>query len=163
MNVIKKINSSDVIVRRAFASDIDSLVRLLEELFSVEEDFIFDEQKQREGLLLILEAQDQCCVMVAELNKKIVGMCSVQTFISTAEGCPAGVIEDMIVSKRHRGKGIGKSLLESIKEWSKEKGIVRLQLLTDKNNTAALEFYKKTGWVNTQLICLRKFLSQNVW
>ena len=162
MNAIKKVSLQEVLVRKAAVSDIDSLVRLLEELFSIEEDFIFDEQKQRKGLLLMLADQKERCVMVAELNKKVVGMCSVQTFISTAEGCPAGVIEDMIVSKKHRGKGIGKSLLESIEVWSKEKGIGRLQLLTDKNNTAALEFYKKTGWCNTQLICLRKVLSQNM-
>ncbi|MCD4780471.1 MAG: GNAT family N-acetyltransferase [Candidatus Omnitrophica bacterium] len=155
-------NLQDVIIRKASVPDIDSLVELLEELFSIEEDFVFDEQKQRAGLLLMLEAQDERCVMVAELNKKVVGMCSVQAVISTAEGCLAGVIEDMIVSKKYRGKGIGKSLLELMEAWSKEKGIARLQLLTDKNNAAALEFYKRTGWVNTQLICLRKFFSQNV-
>lgn len=53
MNVIKRINLLDVILRKASVSDIDSLVGLLEELFSIEEDFVFDEQKQRKGLLLM--------------------------------------------------------------------------------------------------------------
>lgn len=150
----------DVIVRKASVSDIDSLVGLLEEIFSIEEDFIFDEQKQRKGLLLMLEAQDKRCVMVAEMNKKIVGMCSVMTFISTAEGGLAGVVEDMVVSKKYRGKGIGKFLMKLIEEWAKEKGLFRLQLLADKDNTAALEFYKKMDWSNTQLICIRKFLNR---
>ena len=157
MNVIKRINLLDVILRKASVSDIDSLVGLLEELFSIEEDFVFDEQKQRKGLLLMLDAQDERCVMIAEVDKKIVGMCSVQTFVSTAEGCPVGVIEDVVVSQKYRSRGIGKSLVKSIEAWSKEKGLVRLQLLADRNNSAALEFYKKTGWCNTQLICFRKF------
>ena len=157
MNAIKKVSLQDVVVRKASIPDIDSLIGLLEELFSIEEDFVFNEQKQREGLLLMLDAQDERCVMVAEVDKKAVGMCSVQTFISTAEGCSVGVVEDMVVSQEYRGKDIGKSLMESIKEWSEEKGLVRLQLLADRNNTAALEFYKKTGWCSTQLICFRKF------
>ena len=73
----------DVIVRKASVSDIDSLVGLLEEIFSIEEDFIFDEQKQRKGLLLMLEAQDKRCVMVAEMNKKIVGILVVMLLIGT--------------------------------------------------------------------------------
>ena len=155
MNAIKKISLKDVIVRKASIPDIDSLVGLLEELFSIEEDFIFDEQKQRKGLLLMLGDDKNRRVMVAEIDKKVVGMCSAQTFISTAEGGLAGVIEDMIVSEKHRGRGIGKFLLKSIEAWSKEKGLVRLQLLADRNNTAALEFYKKSAWSSTRLICLR--------
>ena len=158
MNVIKKINLKDVIVRKASVSDLDSLAGLLEELFSIEEDFVFDEQKQRKGLLLMLEADKNRSVMVAEMDKKVVGMCSMQIFISTAEGAFAGVIEDMVVSKKYRGKGVGKCLLKSIEAESKKKGLVRLQLLADKNNTIALEFYKRTDWVNTQLICFRKFI-----
>ena len=157
MNVIEKIKSSDVIIRKAFVSDMDSLVELLEELFSIEEDFVFDEQKQRKGLLLMLEAQDGRYVTVAEMDQKIVGMCSVQTFISTSEGGVVGIIEDMIVSKEYRGRGVGMSLIRPIEVWARKKGLSRLQLLADKNNTAALEFYKKIGWINTQLICLRKF------
>lgn len=155
MSVLNKVDLPDVIVRKASVFDIDSLVGLIEELFSIEEDFIFDEEKQRKGLLLMLDDQGKHFVMVAELNEKVIGMCSVQTLISTAEGGFAGVIEDMIVSKKYRGKGVGRCLLKSIKAESKEKGLLRLQLLADKNNTDALEFYKKTGWCRTQLICLR--------
>jgi ribosomal protein S18 acetylase RimI-like enzyme len=31
-----------------------------------------------------------------------------------------------------------------------------LQLLADKNNLPALNFYQKQGWQSTQLVCLRK-------
>jgi hypothetical protein len=35
-------------------------------------------------------------------------------------------------------------------------GLVRLKLLADGGNRPALAFYRKTGWQETQLICLRK-------
>ncbi len=160
MNVIKRINSSDVIIRKADISDIAGLVGLLEELCSIEEDFVFDEQKQRKGLRLTLGDQNECCVMVAELNEKVVGMCSAQTLFSTSEGGVVGIVEDMVVSEECREKGIGKSLLRSIETWAKEKGLTRLQLLADKNNTIALGFYEKSDWTGTQLICLRKFFTK---
>jgi len=37
--------------------------------------------------------------------------------------------------------------------------VSRLQLLADRNNIQATDFYQKLGWQATQLICLRKVVS----
>jgi len=137
-------------------SDIDPMVALLKELFSIESDFIFNDSLQRRGLSLMLENPEYRCIMVAEAEQSVIAMCSVQLLISTAEGSPAGVVEDLVVMPEYRGQGIGKKLLESVQKWAEERGAKRLQLLADQNNIPALEFYKKMNWTKTQMIWLWK-------
>ncbi|AFV03022.1 acetyltransferase, GNAT family [Dehalobacter sp. DCA] len=107
---------------------------------------------------MMLNDSTNRCILVAAMNNKIIGMVTCQMLVSTAEGGPVALIEDMIVDAEHRGKGLGKQLISSIEEWAAEKGASRLQLLADKNNTPSLDFYKKIRWDYTQLICLRKKL-----
>jgi len=148
-------SDAQVKIRLAVASDIEALTSLLQILFSIEEDFFFNQPLQRRGLELML-TNDRCCVLVAEDNGQVVGMCSGQLTISTAEGGPALLVEDMVVLADYRGQGLGQRLMAKVAEWGKTKGVSRLQLLADRNNTSALEFYKRLGWQTTELICLRK-------
>ena len=129
---------------------------LLEALFSIEADFLIDSDKQARGLALLITSHKDC-VLIAELSgcHKIVGMCSIQTLISTAEGGVVGLLEDLIVAADYRQQGIATKLLDAAISWSKLQGLKRLQLLADKNNALALAFYQKQGWQPTQLICLR--------
>lgn len=145
-------------IRRAKPADISGMVRLLRILFSIETDFLFDEGKQQRGLEMMLSDCTNRCIMVAELNQQIVGMCTAQILVSTAEGGIAALIEDLVVEDACRGEGIGKELLLSIEGWAIARGVRRLQLLADQNNTRALEFYRKMEWKVTELICLRKVL-----
>lgn len=148
---------SKIKIRKAVSSDIADLAGLLRDLFSIEEDFQFDEQKQRAGLLMLIESDcNEKVLFVAEKDKRVIGMCSAQTLISTAEGGKAAMIEDMAVEKSARGNGIGRLIMDEIVSWAKENGITRLQLLADKNNIRAISFYKKNDWKDTQLICLRR-------
>lgn len=146
-----------IIVRTAVASDIAQLVELLKELFAIETDFAFDRDKQARGLTLLLKSEKDCILVAESLNdNKVLGMCTVQTLISTAEGGPVGVLEDLVVAADFRHQHIGAKLLAEAVYWAECQGLKRLQLLADKNNQAALNFYRKQGWQSTQLICLRK-------
>jgi GNAT superfamily N-acetyltransferase len=144
------------LVETARASDIDDLVGLLEQLFAIEKDFDFDEKLQKKGLVMMLESSETRCVMVARTNNKAIGMCSAQLVVSTSEGGFSGIVEDMVVDSRHRGKGLGTKLLQAVERWCLEKGAGRVQLLADRNNEEGLEFYRNQSWAHTELICLRK-------
>jgi ribosomal protein S18 acetylase RimI-like enzyme len=149
--------SRNLIIRDATHNDVDALVRLLEALFSIENDFVFDEIKQRRGIHILLDGCGKHrCIRVAEVNGRVIGMGSVQTMISTAEGGVVGVVEDLVVDWNWRKRKVGHKLLKSIETWSKERGLMRLQLLADKNNLPALSFYHGRNWTVTDLICLRK-------
>jgi len=136
------------------------MIKLLKILFSIETDFTFNEGTQQRGLELMLEDGTNRCIMVAELNQQIVGMCSAQILISTAEGGIVALVEDLVVEDACRGKGIGKKLLLAIEGWASERGVRRLQLLADRNNAPGLEFYKKMNWKRTEMIGLRTCVTQ---
>ncbi len=149
----------DYLVRPARADDIPGMCGLLAELFSIESDFSPDRLKQARGLdLLLNDSSGLSIVFVAEEDGEIVGMCSAQTLVSTAEGGPVALLEDVIVRKQHRGKGIGKMLLSKVAGWCAEKSISRLQLLRDADNIDALKFYDVNGWSDTSLLCMRKYI-----
>jgi len=146
----------DVCIRRARPRDLDALVGLLGALFSIEADFAPDTDKQRRGLTMLLESPATRCALVAEVDGRTVGMCTAQLVVSTAEGGPSALIEDVVVDENFRGRGLGRRLMDAIGEWAEQAGATRLQLLADKNNTPALDFYERIGWAQTQLVCLRR-------
>ena len=151
----------DVKIRNAQPDDLDAMTALLKELFSIEADFAVDAQRQLRGLSLML---DGClkhrCVKVAEVEGRVVGMVSAQVLVSTAEGGMVALIEDMVVDNHFRGRGIGRLLMTDIEAWSRERGATRLQLLADRTNFQALDFYDRMGWHPTKLICLRRKWSE---
>lgn len=147
----------DIKIRNAVHSDIEALVDLLRDLFSIEADFTFDADKHSRGLNLLLDGcRKHKCVKVAETSNQVIGMCTAQILISTAEGGVVAIVEDLVVKKGWRGKGVGRMLLEGVESWSYARKLKRLQLLADQKNEPALDFYRKHGWNSTQLICLRK-------
>ncbi len=146
----------DVLIRAARPTDVSRLVVLLGELFSIEEDFAPDPDRQRAGLDLILAAPHVRVVMVAEAGGQVVGMATGQLVVSTAEGGLSAWLEDVIVQRELRGQGIGRLLILAVEEWAAARGASRLQLLADAGNAAALAFYRRLGWTRTQLICLRQ-------
>ncbi len=142
-------------IRPARPTVLSKLLDLLDILFAIEEDFVFDAGRQRQGLEMML-ANDRGIVLVAEKDGQVVGMCSGQLMISTAEGGLSLLVEDVVVSGLCQGQGIGTMLLQALEEWGREKKITRLQLLADRKNNKGLDFYYKRAWQGTELICLCK-------
>jgi GNAT superfamily N-acetyltransferase len=143
-------------VREARPGDLDDLVRLLGLLFSIEADFRPDPARQRRGLALMLADPGQRAVLVAERAGRVRGMVTAQLVVSTAEGGPSALVEDMVVEEAERGRGRGRLLLSAIEAWAAERGATRLQLLADRENAPALAFYGRLGWAPTQLVCWRR-------
>lgn len=141
--------------RQAQVADLDSLVGLLKVLFSIEEDFHFDAIRQRRGLEMMLDNAG-AVVLVAEAESRVIGMCSGQLMVSTAEGGFSLLVEDVVVDEGWRGRGVGSGLLKALEEWAGERKIARFQLLADRSNEAGLRFYRNQTWQDTKLICLCK-------
>jgi ribosomal protein S18 acetylase RimI-like enzyme len=143
-----------VSIEAASHHDLGALGTLLQQLFAIEEDFHFDTAKVQRALVQLL-GDPRACLLVARRNGQVVGMCSAQLVISTAEGAYSAWVEDVVVDSALRGQGIGQRLLEEIAAWAQGQGATRLQLLADLENKAALDFYRRSGWQRTQLVTLR--------
>ncbi len=142
-------------IEPATAHDLDALGGLLQQLFAIEADFHFDVAKTGRALQQLID-DNRACVLVAREDDKVIGMCTAQLVISTAEGAYSAWVEDVVIDSQHRGKGLGKQLLNVLEEWAKGQGATRLQLLADMQNEPALEFYRHNGWQQLQLQAWRK-------
>ncbi len=146
-------------IRFDFAApdDLPSLVDLLGELFRLESDFEPDPAKQEKGLRLILEQPESGRIFVARAGCRAVAMASLLLTVSTAEGGRAAILEDVIVSRAWRGKGLGKLLLEHAFLWGAENGCLRITVLADRDNAGALGFYRGLGFQPSAMTVLRRF------
>ncbi|MEC9492482.1 GNAT family N-acetyltransferase [Flexistipes sp.] len=145
----------EIKVRKACKKDIDKMLCLLKELFRMES-VDFDRKTQYKGLLFLMENENRAAAFVAELDKEIIGMCTIQTLISTAKTSYTAYIEDLCVDSDYRNEGIGGSLLEYCEKWCIKNNIAGIHLLADGKNKKALNFYKKNGWKTTDYTALTK-------
>ena len=152
---------SEMIIRNARGADIPAMIELLSELFSIESDFSIDSSAQRKGLAALLNTTEKTVVKVAVEEDCVVGMVTGQVVISTAEGGNSMLVEDLVVKPGCRGRGIGSALLADIEESAQDRQCLRMQLLADKRNTAALKFYAGRNWSRTHMITVRKSLRKD--
>src|SRR3990172_3441442 len=54
-------------------------------------------------------------------------------------------LQDLVVSKEARGRGIGRLLLDAATEWARERGCTHLQLSSGMGRADAHRFYRREG------------------
>jgi GNAT superfamily N-acetyltransferase len=150
-----------ITIRNARHEDIETMVVLLKQLFTIETDFKIDLQRHRRGLALMIDGCGKHrCVKVADADGAVVGMGTAQLLVSTAEGGVVALIEDLVIDPQWRRRGVGRKLMASIERWALDREVTRMQLLADRTNFSALDFYDHIGWLPTRMICLRRKFSE---
>ncbi len=142
----------------ATAEDLPHLAGLLGELFALESDFTPNHEKQLLGLRAILEEPALGRLFVLRVGGKVAGMANALITVSTAEGGRVLLLEDVIVSRAHRGNCLGRRLVEHVLGWAREQGMTRVTLLADRDNHPALDFYRKLGFEPSNMTVLRSIL-----
>lgn len=147
-----------MIIDFASTDDLPQLVGLLADLFTLERDFGAERGKQLRGLQLILDHPAQGQLFVARDGVRVAGMANALITISTAEGGRVLLLEDVIVDSEYRGRGLGRELVEHVLAWAMREDMLRVTLLTDRDNHAALAFYAKLDFYPSNMSVLRKSL-----
>lgn len=116
----------------------------IQEIKQENHDWILSLLKDRWGSEIIvtrgqLHYADQLPGFIAVLDSKNVGLI---TYSITNNECEIITLDSLV-----EGKGIGTRLIERVKEMAKEKNCKRVWLITTNNNTDALKFYQKRGFV----------------
>lgn len=142
----------------ATAADLDTMAGLLGELFALEADFKPDRARQLAALNWILDHPAHGRLFVARDGGRVVGMANALISISTAEGGPVLILEDVILAASHRGGGHGRRLVEHVLAWARSQGMSRATLLADRDNAAALAFYERLGFAESAMAVRRRRL-----
>ncbi len=142
-------------IARATADDIPQLCTLLAILFTQEADFEPDATKQSAALRQIIARPETGRILVARDGGVIAGMVNLLFTVSTACGGKAALLEDMIVHPARRGNGLGSKLLQAAIKLARSENCLRLTLLTDRANDAAIRFYQRHGFGISAMLPLR--------
>lgn len=91
----------------------------------------------------LLSSNTICVVMLDK--DKIIGFGSLAPYYLPTVG-EVGTIEDIIVSEKYRGQGLGQKLVEELIAIAKEKNLLKIKLTSNHQREAARNLYRKLGF-----------------
>lgn len=134
------------IIRKALKEDMPAVLDLVKELAVFEKEpnavKISAETLEKEGL----GDHPLFTCFVAEVDNKIVGIALTYFVFSTWRGRTLH-LEDLIVTQKMRGKGVGMALYTQVMKFAKEQDVAHVKWIVLDWNTPAIDFYEKTGAV----------------
>jgi ribosomal protein S18 acetylase RimI-like enzyme len=149
------------VVRSATTADLTLIGRLGALL--VEEHYDFDPRRflaarpgTPEGYASFMRTQledTDKAVLVAEDNGNVIGYAyaAVEGYDYMALRGPAGVLHDIIVDPLHRGRGVGRLLLDAALAFFRSRRVPRVVLSTAEQNEAAQRFFASMGFRRTMI------------
>ncbi len=98
-----------------------------------------------QNITAVVQSKDHTA-FVAEYEKEIVGWIGASQAIMI-EVMPHCVINGLVIDQDHRGMGIGKLLVDKVKQWAKGKNNTKIGLHCNVKRTEAHLFYEYLGFV----------------
>lgn len=141
-------------IRKAHTEEMPSVLKLIKELAVFENEPDAVELTEDDLSSDYNNGLFNC--MVAISDSSIVGMALYYNRYSTWKGKTIH-LEDLIVTKDYRKKGVGKALLDAVVKKAKEEKLKRVEWNVLDWNTPAINFYKDVGatvfkdWLVVQL------------
>jgi len=128
-------------IRQAKKEDLPEILSLLEGLSGTKPD-------QGKALKLFDETLKSKVyfTFVAVSDGKIAGTASILLFPSLQRGRPWGLIDNVVVGKDYRQKGVGRKLIEAAVKFAKGKDCYKIILTARFARTGAHEFWQKLGF-----------------
>lgn len=137
--------AADVVVRSARSQDWPAVAGLLVELGrGVAEGTAEDptHQLQFVGHLRRLDS----VTLVASVGDDVMGVVDMEYHQRLGDHRPQARVNDLVVTERARGAGVGRSLLSAAEELARKRGCFRMALVTATWREETTAFYVKEGW-----------------
>lgn len=133
----------DVDLRRLRREDAAAVARLLGQLgYPAPADAV----ERRLDRLLESKADLQ---LVAVDGDRVVGLAGLQIGRSLEHDSPVGKLSELVVDENHRGRGLGKALVQAVEREARARGCTFLYLTTAHRRKEAHAFYERIGFVET--------------
>ncbi len=143
---------NNILIRRAMKSDIPTVSKLAIELIeAVKNSGGTAKDVLSENSRNVL-TNPNSYILLAETEGKVIGFISFMTRKTIIHSGLCGLIDELVVSKRYRRKGVGKELIKAAIEECKKLRCCEVELSTEFTNVNAREFYKHCGFEETGVI-----------
>jgi GNAT superfamily N-acetyltransferase len=134
----------EFLIRKAKATDMSKVLDLIVELAIFEKEPLAVEISVDDLIQHGTGSSSDFDCFVAEAANDIVGIALVYTRFSTWKGRVLH-LEDLIVSKNMRGKGVGSALLDRVVKHASDLKVKRVSWEVLDWNTPAIQFYEAKG------------------
>jgi ribosomal protein S18 acetylase RimI-like enzyme len=146
-------------VREANVEDAAEICGLARELAETVGDSPPAEEAVRARLEELLD-EPRARVLVAENEGGIVGGASFWVKPDLAHGDTVVEVPMLVVAEDHRRTGVGKLLMEEVRNVASENDASQIELVATRGNVTAREFYRSLGFVETDVVSLEYVGSQ---
>lgn len=85
-------------------------------------------------------------ILLAKLENDVVGFINFTTRMTILHNAPSGLIDELVVAKACRGRGIGNELIEAAINTCRDLGCCEVEVSTEMTNEKARAFYKSCGF-----------------
>lgn len=99
---------------------------------------------EQRPLVEILQAENKVIIAVCREQGAIIGIALLATY--TVISGHRGMVEDVVVDEAHRGKGIGRKLMQKLLEEAKNRNLDEVLLFTGHHRSAAINLYQSLGF-----------------
>jgi PhnO protein len=140
-------------VREATIEDAVGIQRLARELAETVGDAPPVEEAVRKRLVELLETP-RSRVLVVENGRGVVGVVSFWVKPDLAHGDTVVEVPMLVVAQDHRRNGVGRLLMEEVRNAASEHGASLIELVATTTNVAAREFYHSLGFVEADVVAL---------
>jgi GNAT superfamily N-acetyltransferase len=106
-----------------------------------------------------LQLSPDYILLGAKLGDQLVGsLMGIVCYEMVGQCQPFMIVENVIVSKVHRRKGIGRGLMKRIEKIAVERGCYLIQFVSSANRKDAHRFYQSVGYALDVVQGFRKYL-----
>ncbi len=137
--------SSQVAIRLAKADDAETLLVLISEHAAFEKEAYNAEGKLEKIRACLSANPPPFTCLVVETESGLQGYCTFMSQFDSWYGEPHMSVDALFLRESLRGAGVGKALMDKVKEEAKRLGYASVRLMTPSDNTGAIKFYEKLG------------------
>ncbi|MCP1183479.1 N-acetyltransferase [Paenibacillus sp. 1781tsa1] len=162
VSIPKELNEVQQRIRQAGLPDCNEVGRLFNEYrmfynqnadIEAARQYIKERMERHDSVILVAETDVESGQGADESNGKSIskglnctGFVQLYPSFSSVSMGPIWVLNDLFVHPDYRQKGIARKLLQAAKRLASERGVLRISLSTELNNTQAQALYESEGY-----------------
>jgi len=142
-------------IRPANRGDGPEVYRLLEELAISVTGVVIPEKSTFLGQFERILESSSFRALVAEKRGKLSGVVTLWLREDLLHGGKVALIEELVVAKEARSRGVGTALIERALDMCRREGCIEVEVSTEPENQIARHFYAKLGFEEVGLLLER--------
>jgi len=146
----------DYVIRRANLTDLGQLVEFTLSEVKEAEGIVKNREEASEGIRTALEDESVAVYWVIQDSRnELIGNVSVVKEWSNWNAGYYWWIQSMYIKPEHRGRGLMKELIQTVRTAARQGKALDLRLYVHKNNGRAIKAYIKSGFVDADYRIMR--------